>query len=258
MSILVIAEHDHGSIKSATLNTVTAAAQIGGDVARAQRDRAEARFREAAQRLAELVGRHHVAVDMGVDAPLGVDHADADDVVEARRRGEVAEAEVARQRVHRGRRRTEEIPVRLGDAVLRGEGAHRLRRIGGLVEADAHHVEGVVAEGLAQRLQRALQRARAGRADLEAAGIDEAHQQRLAAVARERHRAAVAVLAEVRWLLVVVFDVTASYPWEVFGYKLSSSFGIYNVTDKDYNEGGSGSPVLAPKRNWLFTNTLKF
>lgn len=32
MSILVIAEHDHGSIKSATLNTVTAAAQIGGDV----------------------------------------------------------------------------------------------------------------------------------------------------------------------------------------------------------------------------------
>jgi len=32
MTILVIAEHDHGSIKSATLNTVTAAAQIGGDV----------------------------------------------------------------------------------------------------------------------------------------------------------------------------------------------------------------------------------
>ena len=32
MSILVIAEHDHGSIKGATLNTVSAAAQIGGDV----------------------------------------------------------------------------------------------------------------------------------------------------------------------------------------------------------------------------------
>jgi electron transfer flavoprotein alpha subunit len=32
MTILVIAEHDHSSIKSATLNTVTAAAQIGGDV----------------------------------------------------------------------------------------------------------------------------------------------------------------------------------------------------------------------------------
>ena len=32
MSILVIAEHDHGSIKGATLNTVAAAAQIGGDI----------------------------------------------------------------------------------------------------------------------------------------------------------------------------------------------------------------------------------
>ena len=32
MTILVIAEHDHGSIKSATLNTVSAAAQIGGEV----------------------------------------------------------------------------------------------------------------------------------------------------------------------------------------------------------------------------------
>ena len=32
MSILVIAEHDNSSIKSATLNTVTAATQLGGDV----------------------------------------------------------------------------------------------------------------------------------------------------------------------------------------------------------------------------------
>ncbi|WP_020590939.1 FAD-binding protein [Kiloniella laminariae] len=32
MSILVIAEHDNTTIKSATLNTVTAAAQLGGDV----------------------------------------------------------------------------------------------------------------------------------------------------------------------------------------------------------------------------------
>ncbi len=32
MTILVIAEHDHGSIKGATLNTVAAAAQIGGDI----------------------------------------------------------------------------------------------------------------------------------------------------------------------------------------------------------------------------------
>ena len=54
----------------------------------------------------------------------------------------------------------------------------------------------------------------------------------------------------------VVFDVTASYPWEVFGYKLQSSLGIYNATDKDYNEGGSF--VYSPKRNWLFTNTVRF
>jgi electron transfer flavoprotein alpha subunit len=32
MPILVIAEHDHGTLKAATLNTVTAAAQCGGDV----------------------------------------------------------------------------------------------------------------------------------------------------------------------------------------------------------------------------------
>jgi electron transfer flavoprotein alpha subunit len=32
MPVLVIAEHDHGTLKGATLNTVTAAAQCGGDV----------------------------------------------------------------------------------------------------------------------------------------------------------------------------------------------------------------------------------
>ncbi|RIX49786.1 MAG: electron transfer flavoprotein subunit alpha/FixB family protein [Rhodocyclales bacterium GT-UBC] len=32
MSILVIAEHDHASLKAATLNTIAAAAQIGGDI----------------------------------------------------------------------------------------------------------------------------------------------------------------------------------------------------------------------------------
>ena len=36
MSVLVIAEHDHGTLKGATLNTVTAASEIGksggGDV----------------------------------------------------------------------------------------------------------------------------------------------------------------------------------------------------------------------------------
>ncbi|MFN7197296.1 MAG: electron transfer flavoprotein subunit alpha/FixB family protein, partial [Hylemonella sp.] len=32
MTALVIAEHDHASIKGATLNTVTAAAACGGEV----------------------------------------------------------------------------------------------------------------------------------------------------------------------------------------------------------------------------------
>ncbi len=32
MAILIVAEHDNGSLKSATLNTVSAAAQIGGDI----------------------------------------------------------------------------------------------------------------------------------------------------------------------------------------------------------------------------------
>jgi outer membrane receptor protein involved in Fe transport len=53
----------------------------------------------------------------------------------------------------------------------------------------------------------------------------------------------------------VVFDVTVSYPWEALGYKIKSTLGIYNVTDKDYMEGRS---ALAPPRNWLFTNTISF
>ncbi len=32
MSVLVVAEHDHGTLKGATLNTVTAASQLGGEV----------------------------------------------------------------------------------------------------------------------------------------------------------------------------------------------------------------------------------
>src|SRR5512137_2100595 len=32
MTILVIAEHDHASLKAATLNTVAAASKIGGDI----------------------------------------------------------------------------------------------------------------------------------------------------------------------------------------------------------------------------------
>lgn len=53
----------------------------------------------------------------------------------------------------------------------------------------------------------------------------------------------------------VVFDVTAGYPWSLGGFNFRTSLGIYNVTDKKYSEG---SFVLAPARNWMFSNTIEF
>jgi len=53
----------------------------------------------------------------------------------------------------------------------------------------------------------------------------------------------------------LVFDVTASYPWEIAGYKIKSSFGIFNATDKVYMEGRN---VTSPARNFLLTNTVSF
>jgi len=53
----------------------------------------------------------------------------------------------------------------------------------------------------------------------------------------------------------IVFDLTATYPWEFLGYKLRTSFGIYNVTDEEYSEG---SFALSPARNWLLSTTLSF
>ena len=53
----------------------------------------------------------------------------------------------------------------------------------------------------------------------------------------------------------VVFDATLGYPWKVFGYTLTSSFGLYNVTDKHYSEG---SFALSPARNWLLSNSITF
>ena len=53
----------------------------------------------------------------------------------------------------------------------------------------------------------------------------------------------------------LVFDLTATYPWEVLGYRIDSTFGLYNVTDEKYSEG---SFAMSPARNWIFRNTLKF
>jgi len=52
MTALVIAEHDHGTLKSATLNTVTAAAQCGGDVHVLVAGRSVAGAAEAAAKIA--------------------------------------------------------------------------------------------------------------------------------------------------------------------------------------------------------------
>lgn len=53
----------------------------------------------------------------------------------------------------------------------------------------------------------------------------------------------------------LVFDATVGYPWKLFGYRLSTNLGVYNVTDEEYQEG---SYVLSPRRNFVLTNTLSF
>lgn len=53
----------------------------------------------------------------------------------------------------------------------------------------------------------------------------------------------------------LVFDFTASYPWEIAGYKIKTQLGVYNVTDEVYFEGRN---VLSPARNWVLSNTLSF
>ena len=53
----------------------------------------------------------------------------------------------------------------------------------------------------------------------------------------------------------VVFDATLGYGWEVFGYRLHTSLGVYNLLDEKYSEG---SFTQSPARNWLFSNTLRF
>lgn len=53
----------------------------------------------------------------------------------------------------------------------------------------------------------------------------------------------------------VVFDLTLGIPYTLFGYKLNTALGVYNVTDEQYSEG---SFVLSPGRNWTLTTSLKF
>jgi electron transfer flavoprotein alpha subunit len=73
MSSLVIAEHDNTSIKGATLNTVTAASQLGGDVHVLV---AGSNAAEAAKAAAQIAG---VSKVIHADAP-GLEHGLAENV----------------------------------------------------------------------------------------------------------------------------------------------------------------------------------
>jgi electron transfer flavoprotein alpha subunit len=73
MAALVIAEHDNASIKGATLNTVTAAAQCGGEVHVLV---AGANAAAAAQAATQIAG---VSKVLHADAP-GLDHGLAESV----------------------------------------------------------------------------------------------------------------------------------------------------------------------------------
>jgi outer membrane receptor protein involved in Fe transport len=53
----------------------------------------------------------------------------------------------------------------------------------------------------------------------------------------------------------VVFDATLGYPYEIFGYKLKSELGVYNLTDKVYSDGWYS---LAPARYWILSTTMSF
>jgi outer membrane receptor protein involved in Fe transport len=53
----------------------------------------------------------------------------------------------------------------------------------------------------------------------------------------------------------MVFDATVGYGWEILGYRLHTSLGVYNVLDEKYSEG---SFVQSPARNWVLSNTLRF
>ena len=52
-----------------------------------------------------------------------------------------------------------------------------------------------------------------------------------------------------------VMDANVSYPWEVLGYKLTTTASVQNLSDKLYFEGGQ---VASPGRQLFLTNKLSF
>ena len=53
----------------------------------------------------------------------------------------------------------------------------------------------------------------------------------------------------------LVFDASVSYPWELSGYKISTSVNVQDLTDKFYFEGSTQG---SPGRQLFISNTLKF
>lgn len=53
----------------------------------------------------------------------------------------------------------------------------------------------------------------------------------------------------------LVFDANIAYPWELYGYKLNTALGIYNLLDKTYYEGNF---VPADHRTWTLRTTVSF
>lgn len=53
----------------------------------------------------------------------------------------------------------------------------------------------------------------------------------------------------------LVFDATAAYPWELFGYRLVTSLGINNLTNKEYFEGNTAQ---ANPRSWVLRTAVNF
>lgn len=53
----------------------------------------------------------------------------------------------------------------------------------------------------------------------------------------------------------VVFDTVVSYPFELFGYKMSTTLNVSNLTDKEYLEGNYN---LADPRSYTLTLGMKF
>lgn len=53
----------------------------------------------------------------------------------------------------------------------------------------------------------------------------------------------------------VVFDTVFSYPFEVFGYKMTGTLNVNNALDEEYSEGNFN---LSESRSWRFTLGMKF